>query len=37
MKNHDKGRIFVKIIAGVLVGIMVIAMAGTFMYYLIRG
>lgn len=37
MNNQDKNKIIVKIIAGILVGMMILAGAGTFMYYLIRG
>ncbi len=37
MNNQNKGQIFVKIIAGILVGIMVVALAGTLIFYLVRG
>lgn len=37
MNNQDKSKIFVKITAGVLAGIIILAGAGTLIYYLIRG
>lgn len=37
MNNQDKNKLFVKIIAGILLGIMLLAGAGTAIYYLIRG
>ena len=32
----DKSRVFTKIVAGVLVGLMVFSMFGTFLFYLIN-
>lgn len=37
MNNQDKSKLFVKITAGILAGIIVLAGAGTLIYYLIRG
>lgn len=37
MNSQDKNRIFIKIMAGILVGIMILAFGGTLIYYLIRG
>ena len=34
-KQLDKGRIFTKIMAGILAGLMVISVAGTLIYYLV--
>lgn len=35
--KKDKSQIFVKIMAGILAGLMVLAVAGTLIYYLIAG
>lgn len=35
-KKHEAGRIFVKIIAAILAILMVVAMAGTLIYYVIH-
>lgn len=35
-KKHEAGRIFVKIMAAVLAIIMVVAMAGTLIYYMVH-
>lgn len=35
-KKHDAGRIFVKIMATILAVLMVVAVAATFIYYIIH-
>lgn len=35
-KKHETGRIFVKIMAAVLAILMVVAMAGTLIYYMVH-
>lgn len=35
-KKHEAGRIFVKIMADVLAILMVVAMAGTLIYYMVH-
>ncbi|CCZ17626.1 unknown [Clostridium sp. CAG:780] len=35
-KKHEAGRIFVKIMAAVLAILMVVAMAGTLIYYMVH-
>ena len=35
-KKHEAGRIFVKIVAAVLAILMVVAMAGTLIYYMVH-
>jgi hypothetical protein len=37
MNNQDKSKIIVKIIATILAVIMIMAFAGTLVYYLLRG
>lgn len=37
MNNFDKNKLIVRIISGILLGIMVLAGSGTLIYYLIRG
>ena len=37
MNNQDKNKIIVRITAGILLGIMLLAGAGTLIYYLVRG
>lgn len=37
MNNQDKSKLFMRIMAGILLAIMVLAGAGTLIYYLIRG
>lgn len=36
LKKHEAGRIFVKIMAAVLAILMVVAMAGTLIYYMVH-
>lgn len=35
-KKHDAGKIFVKIMAGILALLMVLAVSGTLIYYLLH-
>jgi hypothetical protein len=35
-KKHEAGRIFVKIMAAVLAILMIVAMAGTLIYYMVH-
>ena len=35
-KKHEAGRIFIKIMAAVLAILMVVAMAGTLIYYMVH-
>lgn len=35
-KKHDAGKIFVKIMAGILAGLMVLALSGTLIYFLLH-
>ena len=35
-KKHEAGRIFVKIMAAVLAILMIVAMAGTIIYYMVH-